>query len=61
MTCAQEGAAAAYAQQALAPWPMLRQLDAAAAYTAERVRTVSAMVAARSDSEFLAREVLAPA
>ena len=43
------------------PWPLLRQLDAAAAYTAERVRTVSAMVAARSDGEFLAREVLAPA
>jgi len=73
---AQEAAAAAYAQAAppaaaaAAPWPLragapgaadVRGWAEAAAYAAERVRRVSALVAARSDAEFLAREVLAPA
>jgi hypothetical protein len=73
---AQEAAAAAYAQAApappppAAPWPPrtgapgaadARGWAEAAAYAAERVRRVSALVAARSDAEFVAREVLAPA
>ena len=61
VACVQEAATAAYAREAFAAWPLLRRWDAAAAYTAERVRKVSAMVAARSHGEFLARELLAPA
>ncbi|KAK9836166.1 hypothetical protein WJX81_006146 [Elliptochloris bilobata] len=58
---AQEAAAAAYARGAAAPWQMLRGWDEAAAYTAVRMQKMSAMIAARSDAEFLAREVLAAA
>lgn len=70
MTCeslvAQEAAAAAYIQTTASPWPLMRGLSGgkwseAAEYATERVRRVSALVAARSDAEFLAGEVLSPA